>query len=296
MEETAKWEKDYLTSCFTRGSLFPFLEKLQMESRLVNNIFSVMIIDLDHFKPLNDKYGHTFGDEALKYFSSTMRLSLEGDYMNTMVQQFLFRYGGDEFVIVFPDKTSPEAYKIAAKLLHNVKKRYFLFMGRSFDISFSGGIASCPGDANTAQEALECADKAMYFSKKNGKGRVTQYKEIHFEKIKRRISAFFIVVVMIAVIAGGVFALIKIFGTPNFINTLENTNKIKTTEVKKPSRSESNDLAVPKMHVIHLNSGGIVKGFIVSDGDPMEVRLFLGKGEGSIFLKKSEVSKIDPPN
>lgn len=296
MEETAKWEKDYLTSCFTRSSLFPFLEKLQMESRLINKTFSVMVIDLDHFKPLNDKYGHTFGDDALKYFSSTMRLSLEGDYMKTMVQQFLFRYGGDEFVIVFPDNTSPEAYKIAAKLLYNVRKRYFLFMGRSFNISFSAGIASCPGDANTAQETLECADKAMYFSKKNGKGRVTQYKEIYLEKIKRLISTFFMVVVVIAVIAGGVFLVAKIFNNSNFVNSIKNMNKTKTTEVKKTSRSESNNLAAPKFHIIYLKSGGIVKGVIVSDGDPMEVKLFLGKGEGSIFLKKSEVSKIDPPN
>lgn len=165
MEEIVKLEVDPLTSCFTRASLVAFLEKTKHETDLLNIPFSIMIIDLDYFKNANDKFGHIFGDETLMYFSSSIRLGMEYDYIKTMVPKFVFRYGGDEFIMVFPGKNSSEAYVLAERILLNIKRRPFLFRGNRFKMSFSGGISTYPEDSKNIEEIIEMADKAMYRKK-----------------------------------------------------------------------------------------------------------------------------------
>lgn len=276
MEEIIKWEKDFLTNCYTRNNLYQLLEKLQIESNLIKKPFSIMLIDLDHFKSMNDKYGHMFGDEVLKYFSSSMRLSLEGGDLDTVVQQFIFRFGGDEFVIVFPGKVSHEAYVVGVKILDIIKKRQFLFKGRRFKMSFSGGITTYPKDAKTIDEVIESADKAMYYSKKYGKGRVTQYSKINIERAKRVLSLFLAIASVLFLVATLLFK--EKLRNFIFIDKFAKFEKVKQ----------------PKIHTFYLKAGGELRGMIISDKDPMEIKIILDRGEGSILLRKSEISKIVP--
>ena len=130
MQELINAKRDFLTNCFTKEELKPFLDKVLFESGAYKKPFSILVIDVDKFKSFNDKYGHLCGDEVLKYFSSTLRLSLEG------VQNMPFRFGGDEFVIVFPGATAVETYLHAVRIIKNVKSRHFLLKGSRKEVFF----------------------------------------------------------------------------------------------------------------------------------------------------------------
>jgi diguanylate cyclase (GGDEF)-like protein len=282
MEESITWEKDFLTNCFTRNSLYPFLDKLQLEASTTNKPFSIMLIDLDHFKTMNDKYGHVFGDDVLKYFSSSLRLVLEGDDVSGIDKNFIFRYGGDEFIIVFPGKRSHEAYRKAQRILYNIRRRHFLFRGRQFKITFSGGIATFPRDATSIDKLIECADRAMYFSKRHGKGKATQFSKIRVERIKWFLSAF----LMFAAIAA-------LLWTANLYS--QGRLRHHFFFWKKSIQEKTQAKNIPEaLYTIHLKSGGVLKGVINKNEDPLKVRLIFDKGEGLIYLKKSEILKIEP--
>ena len=188
-------KRDFLTNCFTRDELGPFLDKAFIESRMYNQPVSILLIDVDKFKHFNDKYGHLCGDEILKYFSSTLRLSLDE------VEHYPFRYGGDEFVIIFPKKTARETYTLEAKITKNIKNRHFLLKGRLFKMSLSGGIAVFPSDADSMDKLLEKADKAMYFSKRRRQGTTSIYGKI----LSKRFSELAIIGVVVLLVLGIVF-------------------------------------------------------------------------------------------
>lgn len=282
MEENITWEKDFLTNCFTRNTLYPFLDKLQLEASTTNKHFSIMLIDLDHFKPMNDKYGHVFGDDVLKYFSSSLRLVLEGDDVSGVEKTYIFRYGGDEFIIVFPGKRSHEAYKKAQRILYNIRRRHFLFRGRQFRITFSGGIATFPRDATSIDKLIECADRAMYFSKRHGKGRATQFSMIRIERVRWFLSAFLMFAAIAVFLWGVNMSSRGELAGHFFISKKPLQKKIPVKDI--------ND----GLYTIYLKSAGVLKGVIEKDEDPLKVRLIFEKGEGVIYLKKSEVLKIEP--
>src|SRR3989338_2726809 len=106
--------KDTLTNCYATEGFNPFLVQMEAEYVATRVPFSILIMDVDHFKAFNDKHGHLNGDEVLKYFSSALRLDLE-DEVNVP-----FRYGGDEFVVVFPNKSANEAFSLAQRLRKNM--------------------------------------------------------------------------------------------------------------------------------------------------------------------------------
>lgn len=277
------WDRDLLTDCYTRSSLSLLLEKLCMESGLTNRFFSIMFIDLDRFKVMNDKYGHIFGDKLLKYFSSSLRLSTEVDEANKEEQKLIFRYGGDEFIIVFPAKTSRQAYLEAIKISNIIKKRPFLFYGRQFKITFSGGIANYPNDGRTAQELIGNADKAMYFSKKQGRGRITQYGKITIEKNMQLVLKFSLIV--------GILIFIWALFSGEFKNLISSSSSVSAVMPswlqESPKQSQAYD--------IYLKSGEKLTGIIVSDGDPIKIQLTTVKqGAAYIELDKAEISQVLP--
>jgi len=182
MEPLIGREKDYLTGCYLKEFLMPMLQQVKRESDENKTPFSMLLIDVDHFKVYNDKYGHINGDEILKFFSSSLRLMVVG------VKNIMFRFGGDEFVIVFPGKGAAEVFSLAVQLENNLKARPCVMERHLFRLSFSGGIATYPRDGRTLKDLLESADKAMYISKKFGRGRVTRFDSIWFV-ISRKILA-----------------------------------------------------------------------------------------------------------
>lgn len=198
MIELAGVKKDDLTNCYLKNGIFPLLSVLKEEYQTTKRPFSVLILDLDFFKNFNDTFGHLIGDEILKYFSSSVRLDLYG------LENYAFRFGGDEFVVVFPGRLPIEVYPLVMRLRENIRTRQCLIKGNQIKLSFSGGIASYPGDGDTVEEITEAADKAMYYSKKKGRARITIYAKLWPER--RRKLALVLVLAASLAFAAGVFA------------------------------------------------------------------------------------------
>ena len=176
--------KDFLTGFYTRQSLYPLMQKLQLDTQRYQSPFSILMIDLDHFKPYNDKYGHAKGDEILKYFSTSIRLSLVAE------PTIQFRLGGDEFVILFPAKEANEVKRLISRINEDLRRTPYPMGGRPVKLGFSAGIVSYPAHEGTPSELLHYADEALYFSKRNGRGRVTQYGHFFNVKLERAARSF----------------------------------------------------------------------------------------------------------
>jgi diguanylate cyclase (GGDEF)-like protein len=213
-------KRDFLTNCYTREGLGTIMNTMVEQFQTHGKPFSFFLIDIDHFKKYNDRFGHIHGDEALKYFSSTLRLYLQEN------ECYPFRLGGDEFVVVFPRTTTQECFALAKKLEKALKKRPFIYKDKQMRvISFSGGIASYPADGETLEELLENSDKAMYSSKKRGRGRTTQYRSLPAIQITRFLIFALITTAAIGILIGaGAFLLDK----ETFKNNLESIQKKKT--------------------------------------------------------------------
>lgn len=314
MHELIDATKDYLTHCYTRESLNPFLGKMEADYRLNHIPFSVLIIDVDHFKFFNDKYGHLCGDEVLKYFSSSIRLDLESE-MNMP-----FRFGGDEFIVVFPGKTARETRRLAERLKKNIKMRPCLYKGKNIKMGFSGGITCYPGDANSVEELLERADEALYYSKNSGRGRIVVYETM---KVRALVVRMTLVVLLFASIY--LYTVTK-DPLPRFVSEAwarissisfrspfhippkrpEVTSQVQTAKpaggqnvfnflrAYVPSPPTPAPDPTPVYDVIHLRSGRQVQGKILSENDD-EVRLEVkfNEGKGSLGIRKADILDIE---
>lgn len=142
--------------------------------------FSIILIDIDNFKYYNDTLGHKVGDELLSEFSRVV-------ISNLRRSDILFRYGGDEFVILCPETRRIGARVVAEKIRDGIKKH---FSSRNIEISVSGGVAVFPYDGNTFEELLEFADKLLYYSKSRGKNIITDKFDSPLEDDKRMFPRF----------------------------------------------------------------------------------------------------------
>lgn len=128
---------------------------------------AVMLLDIDHFKIVNDDYGHQAGDEILRCVSGAISESLTNEDQ-------LARYGGEEFAVVLPGLKSADAITIAESIRERVQKLNFERINPKLQITISIGVKSgVPVSSNTADEWINEADQALYESKENGRNRVT---------------------------------------------------------------------------------------------------------------------------
>jgi len=272
-------EKDFLTGCLSKAAIDSTLDGIRAQSSFNKTPFSILVIDLDHFKAYNDKYGHIDGDEVLKYFSSTLRLSIREE------EGLIFRFGGDEFIVVFPEKTAEEAYSIAVDIIKTFKKRPFLFRGKMFRLSFSGGIASYPIDGDEADTVLERADKAMYFSKTHGRRRVTLYRSIFFKIFKKSLLIF-----MSALLLTGTIAYLQQSSVKDYV---ANWMKLGMKTAGMTLSTVSAKTYGKNFDVVYLKSGRILKGTIKRDDkSEIEIDLNFDQGVGSATIQKSEINNI----
>jgi len=159
---------DALTGLPNRMLLQDRLEQVIALSERHSQHFALLFIDLDGFKPFNDKFGHALGDEILKTISQRLSNAIRG--MDTAA-----RLGGDEFVVVLTDIGSSEnAARVAENIIAEIS-RPFEIAGETVTISASIGISIYPNDEMIAQELLRTADEAMYKAKRDGKQRVVFY-------------------------------------------------------------------------------------------------------------------------
>jgi diguanylate cyclase (GGDEF)-like protein len=124
--------------------------------------FSILIIDIDNFKTVNDRYGHQKGDSILSQLSMLLK-------KNFRDLDICSRYGGDEFIIVLPHTDIVEAKEIAERFKDVVDAHF----SKTANITISAGLSNCPDSASTMNSLIGKADEALYESKKNGRNRVT---------------------------------------------------------------------------------------------------------------------------
>jgi diguanylate cyclase (GGDEF)-like protein len=156
---------DPLTKLRNRRYLMEVLEQEIQRSARTRSPLSVIILDIDHFKKVNDTYGHQLGDEVLAVVGS-----LVGQTLRTY--DVAARYGGEEFFLVLPDTPLREARAVAERIRRDVEMLSFTDRLRSLHVTVSLGVAVFPSERATSQEALfREADKALYRAKQGGRNR-----------------------------------------------------------------------------------------------------------------------------
>ena len=130
---------------------------------------SILMIDIDNFKKINDTYGHQFGDDVLKNVSFSIK-------DNTRKDDVVARFGGEEFCVILPHTTKEEAARIAEKIRASVEARKFSYVNQTARFTVSIGVASAKEDELLASRALiKAADEALYEAKRKGKNQAYLY-------------------------------------------------------------------------------------------------------------------------
>jgi diguanylate cyclase (GGDEF) domain len=158
---------DALTGLNNRRYLDTHLETLVERSQRRGRPLSVLIADIDHFKRINDTYGHEGGDDILRDFARRVRGAVRG-------ADLACRFGGEEFVVAMPDTTPDIAAQVAERLRLAVAGHTFRVAATGADVSVttSVGISSLEGEGDSAAALLRRADKALYDAKHGGRNRV----------------------------------------------------------------------------------------------------------------------------
>jgi diguanylate cyclase (GGDEF)-like protein/PAS domain S-box-containing protein len=161
---------DPLTNCLNRRSLFGQFEEKCLDA-IKNNIeFSCLMLDIDHFKHVNDTYGHAAGDEVLREVSVAIKAGLRGN-------DKVFRYGGEEFCVLLPDSDIKFASILAERVRENIEAQVVdgAAEGRGIRVTASFGLSSIKFGAENLPALIETADDALYQSKRNGRNQVTTW-------------------------------------------------------------------------------------------------------------------------
>lgn len=153
---------DKLTNVYNRKYFEASLADLLESSRANKKEFSIAIMDIDNFKGVNDKYGHHFGDKVLSYVAAITKETID---KNDVVG----RYGGEEFVVIFPDKNQYEAFETCEKFREKIQKSSLL--GNGLEVTISIGISQYPIHSNSSDNLIKMADEALYVAKNTGKNR-----------------------------------------------------------------------------------------------------------------------------
>jgi diguanylate cyclase (GGDEF)-like protein len=156
---------DPLTQLYNRNYFFAVMEREIQRAARTGRRFCLLMLDMDDLKPINDDYGHHYGDRMLREVAEVVRAGIRG-------VDSAARYGGDEFVILLPETDPTGAFVVAEKLRESVSAIRMSAPGRMLQTSVSVGVVAFPDDGPSADELLISADAAMYESKRRGKNRV----------------------------------------------------------------------------------------------------------------------------
>ena len=158
---------DPLTGLNNRRYLANHLDRQIRRAKETRKACSVLMVDVDHFKRINDAHGHQAGDEVLKGLSERLRFNIRG-------VDLACRYGGEEFVIVMPEADLPSAERVAERLRESIAERAFELGGNRGQITVTAsiGVASLDRGDDSADSLIERADKALYAAKAAGRNKV----------------------------------------------------------------------------------------------------------------------------
>jgi two-component system cell cycle response regulator len=159
---------DPLTKCFNKGYFLEAIEAEVKRAKALSTKLSLIFFDLDHFKKVNDTYGHEGGDFVLKEFTGLIRS------FGLLKQKDIFaRYGGEEFCLMMPATSLEEAGEIAETLRGKIHGHDFIYEGKRIPVTTSLGVAELASHHDTSSDLIKASDKALYESKQGGRNRVT---------------------------------------------------------------------------------------------------------------------------
>ena len=168
--------KDGLTKLYIHRHFYFLLESEIKRVQRYNHVLSLVIMDIDNFKHVNDTYGHLVGDMVLKEIASTIQKTVRHVDIPA-------RYGGEEFTIILPETTALNAVTIAERLRQKISEiQVRVDENTVISPTVSIGIAEFPNAAEGIKELIDCADKALYVSKENGKNCIHLYFDGQFTR------------------------------------------------------------------------------------------------------------------
>ncbi|MCQ4924198.1 diguanylate cyclase [Tissierella carlieri] len=153
---------DKLTSTFTRKYYEAKFDQLISKTKSNNGNFSILMLDIDKFKNVNDNYGHRKGDEILASIGNTLKSTIRGT-------DIVARYGGEEFIVLLKNTTEEEAYNIAEKVRKNIES--LKIQGIDHPVTVSIGISIYPQHSQFKEDLIEKADQALYHAKETGRNK-----------------------------------------------------------------------------------------------------------------------------
>jgi len=156
--------EDYLTGTLNRRGMEEALEREFSRADRHHTALCIAMMDIDHFKKINDALGHSTGDEALAHFAKVIKNVKRAT-------DVLARYGGEEFIIILPNTEQEDAIKVIERVQRKLTKEFFMHSDERVVITFSAGVAQRIGE-ETPEEIIPRADAALYAAKNAGRNRV----------------------------------------------------------------------------------------------------------------------------
>lgn len=158
---------DPLTQAYNKGALMTTGEEVFKRAKLTDTAMTLIVFDLDHFKKINDTFGHPAGDYVLKELAAIIqnRLIRQGD--------FFARFGGEEFCLLLIGGPLQRGVEVAERIRSTIEKNEFVYDGKRMPVTISAGVATLEKTMNSWNDLFEKADKAAYLSKTGGRNRVS---------------------------------------------------------------------------------------------------------------------------
>ncbi len=161
---------DFKTQLYNHSFFQRRLNEELAKVKRYDNSISILLLDIDHFKQLNDQHGHLAGDKVLFHLSRTLEHTLRQE-------DVIARFGGEEFIVLLPESTKNAAFHVAERIRKEIEQMEIQYMEQKLSITVSIGVNHIDSTrCEQASQLIEQADKALYTSKSNGRNRVTLYK------------------------------------------------------------------------------------------------------------------------
>jgi diguanylate cyclase (GGDEF)-like protein len=161
---------DGLTGLFNRRTFQEYLQRTFLRCRNLHEPLSVALIDVDHFKHVNDQWGHPAGDFVLKEIAALLKDSFRPT-------DLFARYGGEEFGLILPYTNKREAFTVSERTRSAIAAHKFVFQGNLIRVTISVGVAELAEEMETPERLLDCSDKALYAAKQQGRNQTVGFSD-----------------------------------------------------------------------------------------------------------------------
>lgn len=160
------YSTDSLTGIFNRKAIIETIQEEFTKAKLRNSPLSFILFDIDHFKKINDTYGHPAGDYVLKETCDLIKTKM------IRPTDALGRYGGEEFALLLPGTQSQIAIDVAERIRTKIEQHQYVFEDKKISVTISLGVVALDSTSKTSDELISLADKALYDAKNQGRNRV----------------------------------------------------------------------------------------------------------------------------